>query len=192
MRCSMCLIGLFTIVSCVAFAGSNSRHDHELAAISTNLETLHKITDQPHPMMDTTAALCAPSADAVPHSPHEGSFEAAWCNVYVNEKARKTMLSGEGIYPVGSLIVKSKLPQKEKPDQIELFTVMRKMTDDYDPKHGNWEYAIVDGKSRRVFASGKIESCITCHEPYKKTDYVTRAYLQKNKETPPAPADFLK
>jgi hypothetical protein len=56
---------------------------------------------------------------------------------------------------------------------------MRKMDDKYDPKNGNWEYSIVDGRSFRVLSRGHVESCIKCHASYRKTDFVTRAYLPK-------------
>ncbi len=91
------------------------------------------------------------------------------------------MLTGNGVYPANSLIVKSKLTDKDKP-RVELYTVMRKMAEGYDPENGNWEYSFIDGASKRVFASGKIASCVECHTDYKASDYVTRTYMEERGE----------
>jgi len=178
MKNSARLVCALTVASCVALAGQDNKHDSELASLTANIDKLHRVTDKPHPMIDSTIAFCRPAGE-ISHNLHEGFHEVAYCNVYVNESARKPMLTGKGVYPVGSVIIKSKRPSNEKSD-IELFTVMRKMPDSYDPKNGNWEYAIVDGRSKRVFASGKIGSCISCHEAYKQTDYVTRTYMKQD------------
>lgn len=177
MKYSAGLICAAIAASSFALAGQKNTHDHELASQATAIDKLYRVTEQPHRMSDSTILLCRLPVEQ-PHKIHEGYVKAAYCNVYVNEIARKIMQTGKGIYPAGSLIVKSKLPSKDKPD-IELFTVMRKMPDTYDPKNGNWEYAIVDGDSQRVLASGRIQSCISCYAAYKETDYVTREYLQR-------------
>ena len=160
-------------------------HDSKLSSDVTDLDSLHLVTEKPHRMFDITAALCR-SPDDFQHNVHEGFIRSAYCNVYVNETAKNTMLTGKGVYPVDSLIVKSKLLDKDKPN-IELYTVMRKMPMGYDPEHGDWEYSIIDGESKRVFAAGRIGSCIDCHAGYKDTDYVTRVYLSIRDKPSDAP-----
>lgn len=160
-----------------AFAAKDFAKDRRLVAAATNLEKLHRVTEKPHLMFDTTSTLCAP-ARMTRDNLHKNLDKAAYCNVYVNELAKPMMMSGHGTYPTGSLIVKSKLLDPDKPN-IQLYTVMQKMADGYDPENGNWEYAIIDGTSQRVFASGKIESCIECHTDYKATDFVTRTYMKQ-------------
>lgn len=54
------------------------------------------------------------------------------------------------------------------------------MTAPHDPDHGHWEYAVLNGKDKRVLARGRIESCIECHRNDASTDFVTRAYLNDN------------
>lgn len=86
------------------------------------------------------------------------------------------MVSGNGTYPVGSVVIKSKLSTSDSQTPV-LFTVMQKMDDGYDKGHGNWKYTVIDGTTFRQLASGRIDSCVDCHAHYKATDYVTREYL---------------
>ena len=37
---------------------------------------------------------------------------------------------------------------------------------------------IFDGKTFRIIASGRIESCIDCHTSYSSTDFITRTYMK--------------
>ncbi len=136
-----------------------------------------RITQQPFKMHDSTAILCAPSAVKKATTPHEPDYpESAFCNVYVNSLAKETMLSGDGIYPVGSIVIKSKLTKRDS-QEPELFTVMEKMENGYDAEHGNWKYIVADGKTFKQIATGRIDSCIECHTQYKETDYITREYM---------------
>jgi hypothetical protein len=41
-----------------------------------------------------------------------------------------------------------------------------------------WEYAVLDGPTKRVLSRGRIDSCIECHRHYESTDFVTLAYLK--------------
>lgn len=143
------------------------------------LEGYVKITERPFEMHDSTIAFCrAPlKPDAIPTNPHDPTHpKTAFCNVYVNSIAKEVMLSGKGVYPVGSLVIKSKLSTVEDSNP-DLFTVMQKMPSGYDTKRGDWKYIVIDGAEYRETASGRIDSCIGCHEHYKATDYITREYL---------------
>jgi hypothetical protein len=121
--------------------------------------------------------LCVPPPE-ISINPHEPSQpNTAFCDVYVNSIAKDTIVSGRGTYPEGSIVIKSKLLKPDDASPV-LFTVMQKMPEGYDDDHGNWKYSVVDGSDFRLIASGRIESCIACHESYKETDYVTRTYLR--------------
>jgi len=168
------IAGLSCFMVTTTFADPES--DDKIVRDATSLSTLHRVTEKPHAMLDSTVELCAPPV-AMPHNVHTGFLNSSYCHVYVNTTAKSTMLAGRGEYPVGSLIVKSKL-RSQKAADIELFTVMRKMGRDYDPEHGNWEYSLIDGRARQVYARGKIASCVSCHDEYRPTDFVTRTYLK--------------
>ena len=147
-----------------------------------NLDSYIRITEEPFEMQESTTALCLVRAESA-MSPHEPENPAtAFCDVYVNPIAKETMISGEGVYPVGSLVIKSKLATPES-KRAELFTVMQKMPAGYDADHGDWKYSVIDGKSYRQLAVGRIDSCIDCHAAYQETDYITRTYLAKLDES---------
>ena len=150
--------------------------DELVAQLAMTTKSLVRITDTPHEMADLTAALCRVPTEK-PHSIHDGFLEPAFCHVYVSKDAEPAIRSGDSNYPVGATIVKSKFA-RGKQDRPVLFTVMRKMQPGYDANHGDWEYSIVDGLTRRVQARGRIDSCIQCHANYKKTGYVTREYMR--------------
>lgn len=175
------LIGAGLVADLVVGAPLRGSHD---ALDLRKLDGYVRITDRPFPMHDSTVALCrAPGGIAV--NPHEPAHpQTAFCHVYVNDIAKDCMLTGKGIYPEGSIVIKSKLAKVDS-HQAELFTVMQKMASGYDTDRGNWKcsvvwkYSVVDGTSYREVASGRIDSCIECHEHYKGTDYITRAYMAK-------------
>lgn len=157
----------------VAAAAEPERPDF-LSLVVAKLDALHRVTDVPHPLADSTVTDCKLVYNA---NIHEGRLSrAAYCHVYVSAEAKEPIIAGADAYPAGAVIVKAKLPSEESRD-AELFTVMRKMEPGYDADHGDWEYAVVDGPSKRVMARGRIDSCIECHRHYAATDHVTRAYM---------------
>jgi len=147
-----------------------------------DLDRYVRITQQPFEMHDTTIEFCRPP-EQVALNPHEPAHpKTAFCHVYVNALAKDTMISGKGVYPEGSIVIKSKLAAAD--DQTpELFTVMQKMADGYDTEHGNWKYAVVDGATYRQVAAGRIDSCIECHVQYEEMDYITREYMAEKPPT---------
>lgn len=119
----------------------------------------------------------APSAAAArmdrADSPHVEKF----VNVFVNEAGRRAMLKElRPRFPVGSLIVKEKLPAFDAAEP-ELLTAMFKREAGYDPEGGDWEYMVLDGRGKEVQARGKLESCRACHQAVADTDFVSRNYL---------------
>jgi len=169
-------VGLTVTTSLWATTGLWAANDalETISFVVDGLDKLYRVTETPHPMADSTAALCD-----LNYNPkiHEGTGKPAYCHVYVTRDSKESMISGKGSYPIGTVIVKAKLENEKSKDAI-LFTVMRKMSQGYDSEHGDWEYSVVDGPSKRVLASGKIDSCINCHQEYSASDYVTRIYME--------------
>lgn len=106
-------------------------------------------------------------------NPHRDKF----VTVYVNDAGRRAMLEElHPRFPEGTLIVKEKLSARDS-SEPELLTAMYKREAGYDPKGGDWEYLVLDGRGRDVRAHGKLESCRACHQTYPDTDFVSRNYL---------------
>jgi len=129
-----------------------------------------------------------PSAPILPFRGSAGPHDKKWLKVYVNEIGEQAMLTQKfPKYPVGTVIVKRKLPNvvlqgKAGPYEVagqepELLTMMIKREADYDKANGDWEYMVTDGKGEKVIERGKLPSCQGCHKPYEKTDYIVRSYL---------------
>lgn len=106
-------------------------------------------------------------------NPHRDKF----VTVYVNDAGRRAMLEEKRPrFPVGSLIVKEKLTTRDS-SEPELLTAMLKHEAGYDPKGGDWEYLVLDGRGQEVRARGKLENCRACHQAYPHTDFISRNYL---------------
>ncbi len=135
-----------------------------------------KVNPEPQRMADRTAVLCAPAVilkEDGPANPHRQKY----VTVYVNETGRQAMLEQmRPAFPVGSVIVKEKLPEKSS-QAPELLTVMIKRGKGFNPTSGDWEYMVVDGTGSNVTAQGKLENCQSCHTAKPETDYVFRTYL---------------
>jgi len=154
----------------------NSEDDGSLAAkaiqvVSGEKQSLVSVTESPFRMSPSTATLCR--IDPTGSPPHAGYH----CHIFVNGNAVETIESGNGKYPIGSVIIKQKY-SSQFARRTELFTIMRKMEEGYDDENGNWEYSVVDSSAEQFLSRGREESCITCHTLYKNTDYVSRAYLE--------------
>lgn len=83
----------------------------------------------------------------------------ALLSTYVNATTQAALRDGDVPLPRGSLIVKENY---KPPEQLMAVTVMYKAKAGYDPEHNDWFWLkrLADGT---VEASGKVESCQSCH-----------------------------
>jgi hypothetical protein len=133
------------------------------------------ITPKPLPMPPGISLLCvAPVGRDFRQEAKEeyGPHSARWAQVFTNAVGEAVYRSGEGQFPVGSVIVKAKSVEANG-NVIELFTIMRKQKPGYAPQQGDWEYAVADADGVAI-AKGRIESCVQCHDRFAKSDYVAR------------------
>jgi Cytochrome P460 len=92
--------------------------------------------------------------------------------VYMNNLASK-VFSGEisQVFPVGSVIVREKLPHRDA-KQPELLAVMIKRERGFNLKAGDWQFLTVDGASSQVKEHKKKDACLECHESARDRDFV--------------------
>lgn len=122
---------------------------------------------------DCSAPVGAEVRMMVEDNPHLDKF----IYVFVNDTGRRAMFEERRPhFPVGSLIVKEKLPTRDAAEP-ELLTAMYKRDAGYDPEGSDWEYMVLDGKAQEVRARGKLESCRACHQAVADTDFVSRNYM---------------
>jgi len=137
---------------------------------------LVRLTKQPHEVEPTVAILYAKKSSN--NNPHAGS----WIHVYVTHEGRDAMLTGKGVYPEGTIILKQKFHDPAAKTPV-VYTGMLKREKGYNPQAGDWEFFVLNGTATRIRESGRLQSCIACHAPFKSTDFVSRRYLT-DKEDP--------
>jgi Cytochrome P460 len=141
-----------------------------------------KVNEVPQLMAPRVAMACArvmaPGGVDVNGStnPHTNKF----FTVYVNDVGREAMVTQKNpTFPVGTVIVKEKLPSKES-QTPELLTVMIKQKEGFNEASGDWEYAVMDGTGTRLEGRGDLQNCQSCHVAKQGSDYVFRTYLSND------------
>lgn len=106
---------------------------------------------------------------------HEGDT-TTYGVVYVNEVGRQAMAAERGKFPVGSIIVREKLPQLGA--QPELLAVMIKRPRGFNRKANDWEFLIIDGDASKIRRREKAGKCQECHASQPEKDFVFRSPVQ--------------
>jgi len=153
--------------------------DKIMAAVGDYQKSMVRVTKDPYRVWwpgKAATVFCNPPS-GIPHNPHGNH----WVHVFVTPTGTNAMMTGNGKYPEGSIILKQKLLDAAG-TRTELYTGMRKREPGYNPDLGDWEFFIVDSSARMITARGKIESCMDCHAKYQATDFVTRRYLNTKED----------
>jgi hypothetical protein len=124
----------------------------------------------------------------------KGPHANAAIQIYMNDVAARTFVSGGGSYEPGAVIVKQKSDQgyfdsesrkmvrsadagRMLPGELKRAVStdngvggMVKRAPGFDPAHGDWEYFYFEAGSK--IEAGPIASCVKCHEAARDTDYV--------------------
>ena len=144
-----------------------------------NYKSWEKVTKEPWQQPPLNARDCNLPISLMESIDVEGKIKNLhidkYINVYVNDIGKEAMLK-KTTFPVGSVIVKEKF-SKDLPS-IELLTVMIKHQRNYNSDNGDWEYAVLGGKSLSLQDRGKLFKCQSCHIYTKDSDYVFRSYLR--------------
>ena len=107
-----------------------------------------------------------------PRKPKENHSASLFGVVYANEPAARAMSEGKGAkFPVGSVIVREKLPSADAP-KPELLAVMVKRAAGFNPAGGDWEFLVLDGAASRVRERQRKGSCLECHASQRQSDFV--------------------
>jgi hypothetical protein len=184
MRCVVTNIAVFVILitgcSNRSVTTGKTAASVAVADIAAAYKSYHKVTDNEAYVNPELAMLCrGVSREEVEsfqtrHGPHAHSAVL----IYMNEPAAQVFSRGDDAYPVGSVIVKQKRIFGYY-DQKTGQTVssadngvggMVKRAAGYDSAHGDWEYFYFEQVSN--IQSGRIQSCVQCHEGAKDKDYV--------------------
>ena len=145
---------------------------HSLADLIRGYSSWKKVNPHPIHMEPSISALCVGAPSWHIGNPHDPKF----FTVYVNPLGARSMLKkGSTRFPVGSVIVKEKLPSEHS--RPELLTVMVKRSTGFDKSHGDWEYFTADGSGSQI-SQANVIACRSCHDVSRANDYVFRTYVR--------------
>ncbi len=154
-----------------------SANDLTAKAVARNYRDLRLVTPEPVFVNPELAILCGEiPAEAVEAARKQHGVHAhSLVSIYMNELAADVFDGGKGAYPVGSVIVKEKWfhpyeGDDRGPENRDGVGGMIKRPDGYDSEHGNWEYFYFEQPDQ--IESGRIASCIDCHEGARNRDFV--------------------
>ncbi len=150
-----------------------------VAAIAAEYPSYRKMTDADVFVNPELAMLCIGASQEHVEAARKtkGPHAHSAIRVYMNDSAAKAFATG-GAYAPGSVIVKQKRllstrsGRSSEPGRAAENGAggMVKRSPGFDPAHGDWEYFYFDDAAR--IESGRMTSCIACHETAKHTDYV--------------------
>jgi hypothetical protein len=160
-----------------------AKHDASkpaIAEIAGGYGFYRKMTAQPVFVNPELAMLCiGASREHVEsarktHGPHAHSAVV----IYMNEIAARDFGRSSATYAPGAVIVKQKmlLSYHGKKSAAGVAVAdkgvggMVKRAKGFDPAHGDWEYFYFEDAAK--IESGRISSCIQCHDAARGTDYV--------------------
>lgn len=143
-----------------------------LGQLVSNYRKWHKVNGTPIHMEPFLSALCrGPMTWEQKDNPHDPKF----FTVYVNDIGKTAMMSkGHSTFPLGSVIVKEKLPSKTSA-KVEIMTVMVKRRKGFDAKNGDWEYFTTKGSGPET-SQENVAVCQSCHQAAKEQDFVFRSH----------------
>jgi hypothetical protein len=143
--------------------------DEALLGLIRRRDKLERVTSTPVDMDARTALDCRAPTAPRPEGPHKG----ARLQLFISPEAADSLFDPWGGFPVGTLILKEKLP-KQSDSGPELITGMLKRETGFWPELGDWEFFTTDGKASALTSRGKLETCAECHRDYQDRNFVTK------------------
>lgn len=150
--------------------------------IAKGYKRLNSMTKEPVFVDEDLALLCrhVQQVEVEEARKFNGPHAHTTIVIYMNGSAAEAFQKRARAYPVGAVIVKEKtgMPydiqdskgQKTRTQTRDGVGGMIKRAQGYDPDHGDWEYFYFENAAK--IESGKIASCIRCHEGAARTDRV--------------------
>ena len=151
-----------------------------VADIARDYRQLQSMTKEPVYVDPGLAMLCrgATTSDVEKARKRSGPHAHTAVRIYMNELAANAFQQRSTAYPVGSVVVKEKTALSYHSEGHEQTLTkphdgvggMIKRPRGFDAAHGDWEYFDFEDPSR--IESGKIASCVQCHDGASTRDHV--------------------
>lgn len=177
------LIGVVFVIllSGRATHGTNDDFSFDAAKLS-DTAVWTKVNDEPYRMAPIVDSLCGlPTRTSLESTRKRNPHAESYITVYVNNAGKEAMFAKEvKTFPQGSVIVKEKIANRFEGGKPLLYTMMIKREAGYNPKLGDWEFAVVAANGTEIQAMGKLKNCQSCHRNKPNSDFVFRPYLKSN------------
>lgn len=156
-----------------------------VAQIAANFQGYRQITREPAKVSTQATMMCIrPHPDPRRFRGTQGPHSESTILIFMNETAADTFTRGGRKYPIGSVIVKQKLPSPliDRSSRVGVMQAnlgvggMVKRPAGYDPEHGDWEYFYFDDPAD--VTSGRMANCVECHHSVRRTDYVFGTWMK--------------
>jgi hypothetical protein len=164
-----------------------------VSQIAAGYAKYEKITPEPVYVNPILAMLCRGASkqevekERIKHGPHANTAVV----IHMNALAANAFKTGLTSYPAGSVVVKQKTILGHVGDDGKFVRPaengvggMIKRQAGYDPAHGDWEYFYFEDVAK--IESGRIASCVQCHDTAKATDHVFGSWHRANTAKIPA------
>lgn len=174
------ILGAIALAAC-----SSTTISPRVSDVAINYPKFNRITAKPVRVNPELAMLCVGISKAQVEEARKQSGPHANTTIviYMNDQAANAFRTNSATYPVGAIIVKQKMIfgyTDTTGQSVHGGTTgvggMIKRPAGYDPQHGDWEYFYFEDVAK--IESGRIASCVQCHESAKSKDYVFGSWNQ--------------
>jgi hypothetical protein len=181
------LAGLAQVPKPAPNAAAPPSAESKLPGIS-KYRTWQPINAEPYRASTTVSALCAApnparTAEMIRKERERNPHADYHVRVYVTPSAREAFRWKNADLPVGTTVVKEKLPSATA-TAPELLTVMVKRAKGYEPQGGDWQYYVLDGTGTKILADSRLKLCRDCHQSRKAQGYLFRDYVTYGEQSP--------
>ena len=173
--CSAALWGFAQATGAAGTQGNAELSVAEIAARYTNLQQITKSVVFVNPelaMLCNGASKEQVDAARIRFGPHANTGIL----IFMNDLAADAFRANARVFPVGAVVVKQKtvLGYYDKDGKRVVgdngVGGMVKRSAGFNPKHGDWDYFYFE--SPKKIESGRINSCVQCHDSAKGSDHV--------------------
>ena len=116
--------------------------------------------------------LFRPSRPKVaPASSPEPDHSFSYGVVYANDLAAPEVSKSTPLFPVGSILVRERLPQLTSPIPTTVIAMLKRESG-FSRATGDWEFFMMNGADMKLVSRETTGKCAACHTQAQKTDWV--------------------
>lgn len=153
-----------SVLGCLIFV-DRTRSENKVSGVDPETAFLSYKTWKPISQSPVPVLAMGCDRDLRRESGHSHSNSGRHISVYVSPNAQdqyRDIKTKPAVFPVGTVIVKEKVPAQSEPQTPEL-GIMIKQPKEFSPETGDWQYLYVTANGE-VTRGESLRHCATCHE----------------------------